>query len=168
LLAPLVADHQAHHGRSGDADAVGELLRDQAQAVGPAAHAFLCSRGDQAIACSLAFSITGQLAMRAFGLRHAERTAAREYFELGYYLPIETAYQIGATSVHLGIGTLSAKIRCGARVTPLWGLATSNGALDTDAATLREHNTRQWRQILDQVGPYRDALDGDPGAVSAQ
>ena len=157
-LSPLVTSHENHHGHVIDADTVAGLLRVQAETVGQASHVHMCSRDGRAVACAVGYSTREEVAARFYGFDHTQPAVAQEYFELAYYRLIETAYHIGASRLHLGIGTLRTKIRRGAVVTPLWAVATGIRALTDERDLIRAHNERRWAGLLEAIEPYRGAL----------
>jgi hypothetical protein len=48
--------------------------------------------------------------------------ASYAFFNVTYYAPIAHAYAVGARAVHVGVSSLRAKVRRGARLTSLWAL----------------------------------------------
>ncbi|MEU2429985.1 peptidogalycan biosysnthesis protein [Streptomyces sp. NPDC007861] len=157
-FAPLVARHERKHGHAVSDGFIGELMRLQAEFCGATGTVQGCWDAEGMRAGGLSFTTHAMVAGRAFGFDHP-RPSASEYFELCYYRPIEKAYRDGARLLHLGIGTLQAKVRRGARVRPLWGMATGRFT-ESAARTAARHNQDVW-------DGFRQELVRAPHALSS-
>jgi hypothetical protein len=158
LISPLSAAHERYYGHDIDADAVAALLIAQARAIRDAAHVQVCVEAERAVACSVAYAARTELALRFYAFDQARRPS-REYFEICYYRPIETAYALGLGRLHLGRGSLRTKISRGAAVSTLWAVATGDPSVaGLDQERVRAHNERQRARLLEDVGPYCNAL----------
>jgi predicted N-acyltransferase len=157
-VSPLIASHQRWHGHTSSDEIIRDLMHAQAMTTGAHSRVYGCSNARQLVACAITFATSAELVARAFGFDHAHGHSACEYFELMYYRPIEYAYQHGMQRLHLGIGTLQAKIRRGARVRLLWGIATGSRIHPSEAGIAETHNAAYWHVIVEQLGNQCGAL----------
>lgn len=146
--APLIASHQRRHGHEQSDMSIRALLQDQASVANEASSVHLCRRGPSVRGCGLAFTAESHVTSRAFGYAAESANDAAEYFELLFYRPIELAYQLEVPAVHLGIGTLAAKVRRGAVVQLRWAVAT-DGREPIDAPP--EHNGKVRDAVLTEL-----------------
>ncbi|MDN3358507.1 GNAT family N-acetyltransferase [Actinomadura sp. DC4] len=122
-VVPLVAALQEKHGARGEPRALARLLARQEQAFGDRAIAFVGRLRGQIGAFALAYRHGDALYIRMVGLNYdLAPEAAYAYFNIMYYAPISHAYATGARALHLGVSSLLAKVRRGARLTSLWAL----------------------------------------------
>lgn len=159
-LAPLLAAHQQRHGHQATAAEIEDLLRRQTATVGDAGQAYLATGRHPA--GTVTFETEDEIVARAFGSEIDPAFASGLYFETTYYAPIERAYQIGAGSLHLGIGTLRAKVRRGARVQLRWTVATTDGDPPRPAPG---RNRATWQSISDQLDTVTALLPASLEAV---
>ena len=115
----LLANVQRRYGHDNDPGEMAEVLAEQIADLGEHV-AFLCADEHGLVGFALGFPFGATLSMRAAGFDYERLRGAAEYFNLAYYRPIRWAYEHGATRIHLGIGSLPAKSRRGARLAPLW------------------------------------------------
>lgn len=102
-----------------------EYMRRQARCLGDCGQVLLCSHDGRDVGACLLVEGAQEIASRACGFDYGGLRDAREYFELGYYLPIERCCDIGARRLSLGVGSYEAKRRRGAAFTLLWAVAVS-------------------------------------------
>lgn len=154
--APLIASHQRRHGHDQSDSSIGALLREQASVANHASSVLLCRQGPRVLGCGLAFTAESHVTSRAFGYTAESANDAAEYFELLFYRPIERAYELQVPAVHLGIGTLAAKVRRGADVQLRWAVAIDNR---NPIGAPPGHNTKVRDTVLTE-------LDGSVAALT--
>jgi predicted N-acyltransferase len=122
-VVPLVAALQDKHGALAEPRALARLLARQEQAFGERSIAFVGRLRGQIGAFALAYRHGDVLEMRMAGLNYdLAPEASYAFFNVTYYAPISHAYAIGARALHVGVSSLRAKVRRGARLTSLWAL----------------------------------------------
>lgn len=149
----LVGDHERYHGHDLADGVAQDMMRRQSLIDSATVLGAFCE--GTMMSGVLTFESSSTLFARAFGTRHANESRS-EYFELVYYRQVERAYSDKRTSLHLGVGTLGPKIRRGARVDPLWGVAT--GMQEADGAESRDWNRDQEQGLFAQLAERPAAL----------
>lgn len=91
-----------------------------ADAFGDRAMLFVGSYDGEPAGFTLAVQHGGTLYMRRVGLAYGRLRGAFEYFNLGYYAPLEYCYEQGLSRLHLGCGAADAKLLRGASIAPLF------------------------------------------------
>jgi hypothetical protein len=87
---------------------------------------------------------------------------ADHYFNLAYYAPLQHAISERVRSLDLGMGALTAKLRRGAILRPVWLLVEAADAATDWTAVIRRHNDRTLARVDESFGaPVRDALLSD-------
>jgi len=129
------------------------FLRSQALALDTSSLTFTARRDGRLVAMALHYAWRDKLFGRLVGFDYEALTDAREYFSLYYYLPLQWAYRNGCRTIHLGMGSYSAKFRRGAQPVPRWAVALTASR----AGDWRRWNTgraTEWRNEwgLDDVG----------------
>jgi uncharacterized protein len=158
---PLAANVQNRHGKHETVEEARTSLRSQADALDSAGLAFTARREGKLVALAVHYAWRDKLYGRFVGFDYEALTDAREYFTLYYYLPLRWAYRNGATTLHWGMGSYSAKFRRGARPNPLWAASLTTSR----AGDWRRWNTElaaTWRDEwgLDEVGVPADWSHG--------
>lgn len=146
---PMLGQTQRKHGlRVSDAEMT-DWLEKLCCATRDSGQVYLCLSPDgHPVGFSLIYSEGKTDYMRAVGFDYARAPHVGEYFELTCYQPIRTAYDQGATGLHLGSGAYHAKVRRGARVHPLWAVTTSPG---WDAAQTKDFNQGKADEIAAEM-----------------
>ncbi|MFM9368554.1 GNAT family N-acetyltransferase [Streptomyces sp. Da 82-17] len=122
----LLAGHQQGHGRDRDGvDAMTALLKRQAQAMGDTARVVAAYDGDRMAGFCLSYHYGATTWVRAVAV-DSSRPAPSLYFNLAYYLPIESAYAHGTSALHVGMNTIEAKRLRGAVVSGLYAVTDAS------------------------------------------
>lgn len=150
-LAELVHEHGRRHGSSASAHEVATLIARQELACGTSGWVTSARDRQGMHSACLSYTTADQITVRAFGSRENDRRRSA-YFELAYYQQIEQAYAMSAGKVHLGIGTLRAKVLRGARVEPLWGLRLGTGTPASATRALTRLNREEWDRMVLEAG----------------
>lgn len=116
------------------ADEAGRFA-EQAASMDDICHVVLARQGGRVVGFTQFFGWGGTLFGRVHGLDDDVARSAALYYNLTYYHAIEFAAANGFTAIDLGCDSYEAKVRRGARLHPLWGLAIAPG---WDADTTRE------------------------------
>lgn len=135
-LVPLLVQVQAKYGQNADPDALGRLLRLQAEHLGDLGLVFACvDASGKIVGFSLCYRSTGRLSLRIVGFDYP-RLQTDEYALVAIHSPVRYAAENGIAQVHLGIDSYGAKIRRGARPSTLWAV-TSHGLRDDERTRRR-------------------------------
>lgn len=100
-----------------------ELRQAQISVLNDDSVVFMCYRDGEPIGCSIGFIWRGCLYQRVTGFNYERLANAFEYFNTMYYAPLDTAADRGYSRIHLGIGSLEAKVRRGANIRSQWHVA---------------------------------------------
>lgn len=118
----LAARLQERHGHPIDPGFMAALLRDQAEGMADTGIVLAAYAEGRMAAFSLFYLHADTVWLRSTGYDYDRLRDAHEYFNLGYYLPIEYAYAHGATAIHLGMESLRAKTLRGGVTSALWAV----------------------------------------------
>jgi uncharacterized protein len=121
-LGPLVANVQQRYGHPDTAADCRAGLRAQAEVAGEHSLVFCARRDGRLLAGALFFAWRDTLHGRVVGFDYPALAGAGEYFSLYFYEPLAYAYQHGFHTLHLGKGSLAAKLRRGARPVGRWAV----------------------------------------------
>jgi predicted N-acyltransferase len=144
VAGDLLSKTQNRYGFDVSPQSMTNLLKVQNEATGNTGVLYECVDGDETVGFCLAYEAGDTIYGRAVGFDYDRLRDGAEYFTLGYYAPIEHAYQSGMRRLHLGTSAYEAKILRGAAITPLWAIAlgtrpwTAEQARDHNAAKLAE------------------------------
>lgn len=155
--APLMANVQNRYGKYESVEEARASMRSQAQAADTNSLTFTARRDGRMVAMALHYAWRDKLYGRLVGFDYEALSDAREYFTLYYYLPLQWAYRNGIHTIHLGMGSYSAKFRRGALPSPLWAVALSASRAGDWRRWNAERATAwrdEWR--LDDVGVPAD------------
>lgn len=143
---PLLAQLQRRYGHEDDDERRIAYLGRRAETLRDAALVFTCRLGGRLVGFSLYYVYDGVLYAGATGFDYGRLRGAYEYFNLGYYLPIEHAIDTAARLLDFGPGSYEAKVERGASLTPLWSLVLPPHELaDADArAEAADDSARAW------------------------
>lgn len=162
-VVPLLAALQHKHGALGDPRALTRLLARQEQAFGERAIVFAGRRDGKLGAFTLVYRHADGLDIRMAGQDYdLAPEASYAYFNVMYYAPIRHAYATGAAAVHLGVGSLRAKVLRGARLTSLWALPIGWDWPDGVAAGAVQRVTDELRTEVGARAAEHFADDADP------
>jgi uncharacterized protein len=157
---PLLGATQRKHGVAVSDEEMTDWLGGLASAVTDGERLYLCFAGDALIGFSLAYLAGGTSYLRAVGFDYERAPHVGEYFELLCYRPIRDAYAEGVSAVHLGSGAYRAKVRRGARVTPLWAVPARADAWD--AAGTKAYNRAKADELMAELPRGDDIVWTDP------
>ena len=118
-IAPLLAAVERRYGRNHGPLRLAWYLEGIAEAMGDQGVALLLESGGRPVAFSVLWTLTDEWHVRAWGCDDAVVGRSGTYFNLAIYEPAVRAAAAGARVLHLGTGTLEAKLRRGARAVPL-------------------------------------------------
>lgn len=126
VLGPLLAQVQQRYGHDHGPEQMTALLERQADYLQDASIVFRCRRqSDNAIVgFSLAYRHGDELAIRVVGFDYAAVENTGAYASLSVYAPVEYCVRNNLSTLHLGMESLDAKSRRGARIRPLWEVGT--------------------------------------------
>ena len=162
-VVPLVAALQERHGALADPRALARLLARQEQAFGERAIAFVGRLHGQIGAFALVYRHGDVLEVRMAGLDYdLAPEAAYAYFNVMYYAPISHAYATGARALHLGVGSLRAKVLRGAQLTSLWALPIGWAWPDGAVAGAVRRVTDELRAEVGERAAEHFADEADP------
>lgn len=120
VLAPLLANVQAHHGAPVAVENIAGFLRSCTEhGLAERSVLFTCRRGPDVLGFCLAFEHDRTLTVRVVGLDYARIGQHAEYFTLLVHEPVRYALAHGLTTVDLGKSGYRAKLLRGAELTPL-------------------------------------------------
>ena len=169
---PLLAALQQKHGALAERRALARLLARQEQAFGERAIVFAGLRDGKLGAFALAYRHADVVEIRMVGLNYdLAPEASYAYFNVMCYAPIAHAYATGAGALHLGVGSLRAKVLRGARLTSLWALpigwawpdGVAAGAVRRITDELRTQiGVRAAEHFADAADPLLPELQPDP------
>ncbi|MPY38586.1 GNAT family N-acetyltransferase [Streptomyces phyllanthi] len=128
--APLLANLQTKYGHSTTAEQAFHMFAEQAACLDDQSVVFTARSQGRLVAVSVMYEWHGKLYARAAGFDYEALRGAYEYFGICYYFPIDYMSTRGLTELHLGIGAYSAKVKRGARLSPLWTVALADDPAD--------------------------------------
>ncbi|SMD12151.1 GNAT family N-acetyltransferase [Lentzea albidocapillata] len=134
-LGELSARVLRRYGHEITAEAEAGRFAEQVATMDDICHVVLARQGGRVVGFTQFFGWGSTLFGRVHGLDDDMARSAALYYNLTYYHAIEFAAANGFTAIDLGCDSYEAKVRRGARLHPLWGLATAPG---WDADTTRE------------------------------
>lgn len=150
-MARMLGNLEQKYGRSeADTARLVPTLANQARIMGSQSIIFTCEDDDGIAGMVLGYPWRSTLFMRAAGFDYERLRNAREYFNIGFYEPIEYSKNVGASRMHLGIASWEAKGYRGAVMRPLWS-AVIGADGERDAAGLELAGTERARQALDDI-----------------
>jgi hypothetical protein len=162
----LVCNLQHRYGHVDDDEKWRSELDHMARLLGHRGVVFSARRRGALVGFALGYPFGGTLYMRRCGFDYDALQDAFEYFNLGYYLPLQYAYRNGLRRLHLGPTAYEAKVRRGAVLAPLWSLAvfdgTAPGPAASDRATDLAWNRKTVGEWSGRYGPDSPVLAG-PG-----
>ncbi|HEY2578115.1 MAG TPA: GNAT family N-acetyltransferase [Streptosporangiaceae bacterium] len=132
----LVCNLQHRYGHMDDDELWRTELGQMAELLAARGVVFSCRYEGALAGFALGYPQGGTLYMRRCGFDYGLLRDAFEYFNLGYYLPLRYAYRHGLKRLHLGPTAYEAKVRRGAVLAPLWGVAVCSAAQTDDDAAL--------------------------------
>lgn len=132
----LVCNLQHRYGHMDDDEVWRDELGQMAELLGERGVVFSCRRDGALAGFALGYPYSETLYMRRCGFDYDRLRDAFEYFNLGYYLPLEYAYRQGLKRLHLGPTSHEAKVRRGATLAPLWGVTVCSAAQQDGEAAL--------------------------------
>lgn len=119
-LAPLLAEVENKYGAPGSVEHIGFYLRTVGRAMAGHGRAIVLRRDAAAVAFALVLADPAEWHVRAWGCRYDVVTGEfAEWANLVVYEVLERAAARGVRHVHLGTGSLDAKVYRGARAEPL-------------------------------------------------
>lgn len=156
-LAPLLMQLQHKHGQGGTVESSARLIAAQARHLDGTV--FTCRRDGRLTGFSLAYRWHDALYVRMAGFDYPRLADAFEYFNLTTYLPVEHAFRLGLSEVHLGMESYRAKVLRGAVLTPMVTVLGPAAAPDPRAVrTAAWHRVAAWKdEVPDPVGAFTDA-----------
>ncbi len=161
----LMATTQRRYGFAVDITEMTDLMRTQNEAFHGRGTVHCCLSGNTIIGCAIFYDFGDTYYGRAVGFDYPVLPGAGEYFELSIYHAVERAASLGLSRLHLGKSSYHAKTNRGARISPLWAVATSADAWDT--AVARAGNSKAAGAILQEIDrPERALLADDRSWVS--
>lgn len=157
----LVCNLQHRYGHMDDDEQWRSELDHMAELLGDRGVVFSARRQGSLVGFALGYPSGDTLYMRRCGFDYEALEDAFEYFNLGYYLPLQYAYRHGLRRLHLGPTSYEAKVRRGASLAPMWSLAFGAGAAGPAAADL-DWNRKAAGEWFDRWERGSPAL-ADPG-----
>jgi predicted N-acyltransferase len=162
VVAELVARTQQKYGNPTDANAMRQVFVGQENCgLLDRAVVSVCRRGTKVVGAVVHYRSATELYARYLGFDYAALTGGFEYFVLAYYVPLDWAAQQGIRRYRLATAALGAKVRRGAKLSPLVAVVQPAAGPALNRAPAAAHNRRvvaQWRHEFDA---YRDALTPD-------
>lgn len=160
----LVCNLQHRYGHMDDDEQWRSELDQMAALLGEQGVVFSARRQGSLVGFALGYPFGDTLYMRRCGFDYEALSDAFEYFNLGYYLPLQYAYRHGLRRLHLGPTAYEAKIRRGAELAPMWTLAlfgdpAGSGAAGEGAADLG-WNRKAAGEWFDRYEPGSPVLAG--------
>ncbi|PPH23674.1 GNAT family N-acetyltransferase [Rathayibacter toxicus] len=151
VLGPLLSQVQQRYGHDHGPFQMTALLERQSAYLQESSVVFRCRRqsDDTIVGFSLGYRRGHELAIRVVGFDYAAVENIGAYASLSIYAPIDYCARSGLSILHLGMESLDAKSRRGARVRPLWELSTQ-------CFSESQRNSRT--AVIDQL-PAREAED---------
>lgn len=119
--APLLAQLEQKYGSENDAVYYQFYFKRLLEAIDKG-QVLTCRYGGSLVGFCLFYSFAGTLWARVAGFDYPNLHGAFEYFNLGFYELIEHGSRIGAHRIHLGMGSLEAKLTHGATEQSLWAV----------------------------------------------
>jgi predicted N-acyltransferase len=157
----LVCNLQHRYGHMDDDGVWQGELGKMAELLDERGVVFSCRHEGALAGFALGYPHGQTLYMRRCGFDYDRLRDAFEYFNLGYYLPLRYAYRQGLKRLHLGPTAYEAKVRRGAALAPLWGVAVCSAAQPDDDAALA-WNRKAGSEWFASYG-HGSATLGDPG-----
>lgn len=154
---PLVCNLQHRYGHVDDDEVWQAELEQMAELLGERGVVFSCRHEGALAGFALGYPHDKTLYMRRCGFDYDRLRDAFEYFNLGYYLPLQYAYRQGLKRLHLGPTAYEAKVRRGAVLAPLWGVAAFTTESEADDAALA-WNRKAASEWFDNYGQDSAAL----------
>ena len=159
-LGELSARVLRRYGHQITADDEAGRFAEQAATMDDICHVVLARQGARVVGFTQFFGWGATLFGRVHGLDDEVARSAALYYNLTYYHAIEFAAANGFTAIDLGCDSYEAKVRRGARLHPLWGLAAAPGwDADTDRevaarARARAEEFAAWDPRMTTVAPH--------------
>ncbi len=163
-LGALSAQVQRRYGHLVTAEAEAGRFAAQARTLDDMCHLMVAWQGDRLVGFTQFFGWNGTLYGRLHGVDDSMARSAALYYNLTYYRAVEFAAERGYTTIDLGCDSYEAKVRRGARLDLLWGLALSPGwSAEVDALVARAGRARLdelagWDPGV-RTGATRDLID---------
>jgi len=123
-----------------------EAARFAAQASSPLndlCYVILARQGDRVVGFTQFFVWGGVLYGRLHGLDDTIARSAALYYNLTYYQAVDLAAELGCTAIDLGCDSYEAKVRRGARLELLWGVALEPGWAPSTVSAIAEAGRRR-------------------------
>ncbi len=151
----LVCNLQHRYGHMDDDEVWRGELGQMAALLGERGVVFSARREGALAGFALGYPHGETLYMRRCGFDYDRLCDAFEYFNLGYYLPLRYAYRQGLKRLHLGPTAYEAKVRRGATLAPLWGVAafTSESGAGDAALAWNRKAASEWFDSYGQGSP---------------
>lgn len=158
VAAMLLTNLERKYGREASPQGVERMLRHQSRHLRDRALMLTCREPDgAAVGFALRYQWHDCLYGRMVGFDYPRLRSAFELFNLAYYRTIACMGEGGLTRLHLGMGTLQAKVLRGATVHPLWAALPDGieGRISSGDRRRRDHEAAD--RILEGV-PRSDAV----------
>lgn len=154
-MLPLLADLQARHHLPSSSIVLTDFLERLARAFGERATAVVVEDSDQLIGFCILLEHQNDLHAYKIGFGPDDARRCGTYFNIGYYEPLRYAMARGLQRLHLGPGSLAAKVLRGARLEPryfaTWG-SDDGPTMARLAKTWNELHVLRIRRLLESVG----------------
>lgn len=137
-LGELSAQVLQRYGHSMTAEAEGERFAAQARELDDICHVILARQGSEVVGFTQFFAWGDVLYGRLHGLDDTMAKSAALYYNLTYYRALEFAAEHGFTTIDLGCDSYEAKVRRGAWLDLLWGVALGPGWSEATRASLAD------------------------------
>lgn len=160
LLGGLSAQVLQRYGHPITAEAEAARFEAQAQTMDDLCHVILARQGARAVGFTQFFGWNGVLFGRLHGVDDTMARSAALYYNLTYYRAVEFAAEHGYRTIDLGCDSYEAKVRRGARLDLLWGVALTPGwSAETTASlartgALRLTEFRAWDPTVHSIGAH--------------
>jgi len=170
-MAPLLAELQARHHLPSSSSVLAGFLERLARAIGERARAVVVESGGQLMGFCILLEHQADLHAYKIGFDSDRARRCGIYFNIGYYEPLRYAMANGLRRLHLGPGSLAAKLLRGARLEPRYFAAWEFGDVTTMARlakTWNELHLMRVRRLLEDAGqPFTDETAAAFTAVSS-
>lgn len=157
--APLIAQTRARYGnRDGPEPLLAAFDAQRVSGLADSGIAALCYEKDRLVGVGISYGYGNQLYERYVGFDYERLTPSFQYFNIGYYEPIQWAAAHEFRLLRLTVSAADAKVKRGARLHPLAAVVVLNGA-QLDACAVEAHNRATesaWRKRFPR---HRSALE---------
>lgn len=158
---PLIASTGSRYDADLPEDAIRDYLSEQARYVNDVSVVFRCLDPDgYLVGCAVYFVWRGTLYGRVAGFSYPQLRDAFEYFNTVFYEPVRYMERHNLDTLHVGTGSLDAKVRRGARLHSLWACVIP---LPVRPCPMRPHDDATGRALAESAGNAMPAGKGVAG-----